>query len=405
MAGGEPPERTFKVIVRPDAGLARKEDAPGRPKEIGNPEAVYAQVVDLFIHYLGWRHRLLVGFFTFVAANCVAFATIKTKDLLLAVQWAIPFCVSAGSLLFWGLEIRNRELYRSCTEAGKKLEELLGVGSNGVFATLLSSQPRPPITHSDLFDLMFFATSSMSAALGLIAAWSADVQISLRIAAFLALLMIYLVASLMWSHVIAGMQKPESQISSGLVFLALAITSVGVSWMAGYPGETVSFLRGHAFNSLESAIIGRADLWGFRMAECLVVTTSLLACGVASFAPQFLLAKSRLVRFYFVSSTVVSALVVLIAGLKQSHVWLGLSVTFLVMVVLIAVLTATSKRWGIDADAKLGVDKFERKLVRLLLGLFVLLVGTSIYFVGWRSIAFYLFPPPGRVQGGIVSVD
>lgn len=389
-------ETTFNVIVRPQTDVAGA--APGaarnEPRQLGNPEVVYAHVVELFTHYLGWRHRLLVGFFTFVAANGAAFATIKTKDLLRSVQWTIPFCVSAGAMLFWGLEVRNRELYRSCTRAGEKLESLLGVNSEGVFATLSNSPARPPITHSDLFDIMFFVSAFTSSALGIIAAWSAEVQLPLRVAAYFAFGMVHVLASLLWFHVISGMEKPQSKISSGTIFLALAAVLVGISWMSGFSGEIVAFLRELHFSSAESVAINRVYFFLIRGAECELATLFFLACGLGWIAPSFLLSKSGLVRTYAIGVTLVTTVLLVVAGERHSTFAFMLSVAFWVCALLFVGKTKKGARWQVGEDAELGARSFDHKFIALLFCLCLAASAIAVLGVGWTSIATLLFPGP-----------
>ena len=74
---------------------------------------VYDQIGESLRYYLDWRAKLLTGYF---AALAVSFTWAARNAPALA--FLIPVLGAAASLLFWLLDVRNRDGYNSCVRAG-----------------------------------------------------------------------------------------------------------------------------------------------------------------------------------------------------------------------------------------------------------------------------------------------
>jgi hypothetical protein len=112
-------------------------------------------------YFLTWRHQLLAGYLTLVAALGIAFSWLNCyqEDLI----W-VPFIAGLMmTLLFWALDVRNRDLYHACQRSGMECERGLPKGV-GLFTRLHDEAPddnddrkkrSARITHSRAMDTLF----------------------------------------------------------------------------------------------------------------------------------------------------------------------------------------------------------------------------------------------------------
>ena len=83
-------------------------------------EDIYKEIGTNYRFFLNWRHGLLAGYLAVLAALSLGFSWIYTSaHYLLWIIFAIGIIIS---FLFWALEYRNRDLYRTCMNVGEKCE-------------------------------------------------------------------------------------------------------------------------------------------------------------------------------------------------------------------------------------------------------------------------------------------
>jgi hypothetical protein len=94
---------------------------------------IYAEIGTNYRFFLNWRHALFAGYLLVLYALINAYLRLSESS-----QGDLNYVVfSIGLLLsvcFWGLEIRIRDLYRACTRAGHKLENL--ASESGIYTEL-----------------------------------------------------------------------------------------------------------------------------------------------------------------------------------------------------------------------------------------------------------------------------
>jgi hypothetical protein len=124
---------------------------------------LYEHVTRNLHYYLEWRAKLLAGYFATLLSLGVAFAWSWTNRRELRILTiALPFVSALVSLLFWGLDCRNRENYRGLLDAGDHLEE--GIKTTGPYHHL--NKPPKGISHSHILTAMFLVAALLSAGFG-----------------------------------------------------------------------------------------------------------------------------------------------------------------------------------------------------------------------------------------------
>jgi len=78
---------------------------------------VYAAIAENYRYFLNWRARLLAGYFAVLAALAFAFGWLQSEKHFW-VSVAVPFVGAGLTLVFWLLDMRNREAYRAMTRVG-----------------------------------------------------------------------------------------------------------------------------------------------------------------------------------------------------------------------------------------------------------------------------------------------
>ncbi|MCK4341515.1 MAG: hypothetical protein KAY37_07330 [Phycisphaerae bacterium] len=142
------------------------------------PKDVYETAVKMHQYFLNWRHRLFAGYLVILAAFGVAYSWASDPSrndqfiLILPALWLIPLLTA---IVFWGLDIRNRDLYRACSQCAANCEDTVqGLTSEcRIYRTLVKQtqgrdgKPRVNrsrvINHSRVIDFFYLAAILISA--------------------------------------------------------------------------------------------------------------------------------------------------------------------------------------------------------------------------------------------------
>jgi hypothetical protein len=167
-------EKPSRRINREGAKIAKDRGSEGfrtvssqlqEPKNNLTASDLYEHVTRNLHYYLEWRAKLLAGYFATWLSLGIAFAwSWAHRHDLRILTIAIPFIIAAFvSLLFWGLDHRNRENYRGLLDAGDHLEE--GIKITGPYHHL-NKLPKG-ISHSHILNTMFVLAALLSAVFGI----------------------------------------------------------------------------------------------------------------------------------------------------------------------------------------------------------------------------------------------
>jgi len=119
---------------------------------------VYKEIGTNYRYFLDWRHKLLAGYLGSVAGLSIGFYWSLTNVDTRPFSVIILFSGFIISLVFWGLEYRNRDLYHLCQRAGAKMEEKEGINDGqGIYTALDESKNK--ISHSRVLDSMFIIST------------------------------------------------------------------------------------------------------------------------------------------------------------------------------------------------------------------------------------------------------
>jgi hypothetical protein len=118
----------------------------------------YNEVGTNYRYFLDWRHKLLAGYLVTVAGLAIAFSWALTNNTITPLSWMILLLGLIITLVFWGLEFRNRDLYHVCQKAGSQIEQKEGIDNGqGIYTALDNSRNR--ISHSMVLDILFSIAS------------------------------------------------------------------------------------------------------------------------------------------------------------------------------------------------------------------------------------------------------
>lgn len=115
---------------------------------------IYSEIGTNYRYFLDWRHKLLAGYLVTVAGLAIGFSWALTNIDIKPISWIILLLGIFVSLVFWGLDYRNRDLYHICQRAGARIElnEKIDDGQ-GIYTSLEESKSK--ISHSRVLDCMF----------------------------------------------------------------------------------------------------------------------------------------------------------------------------------------------------------------------------------------------------------
>ncbi len=124
---------------------------------------LYEENAAQFRYFLTWRQLLLGGYFATVAALALGFkwALQERMDLL----FLFPLAGAGLSVLFWTLELRNRELYQLTSEVGSQLEGRLDQQATGHFRAY-ASLPKRTWSHSNILATFYLSCGALMFVLG-----------------------------------------------------------------------------------------------------------------------------------------------------------------------------------------------------------------------------------------------
>ena len=86
---------------------------------------LYVELGNNFRHFLAWRRFLFAGYFAVIAGLGAAFEWSDIDESVL--NHALLFAAALISIVFWLLDVRNRQLIKIASKAGATLEGKLGV--------------------------------------------------------------------------------------------------------------------------------------------------------------------------------------------------------------------------------------------------------------------------------------
>ncbi|HRQ23229.1 MAG TPA: hypothetical protein PLF42_07350 [Anaerolineales bacterium] len=120
---------------------------------------VYEEIGRNYRYFLNWRHALFAGYLLVLYA--VISSYVESIDNLFFQRLCLGAVVLI-SLVFWTIEIRIRDLYRACTEAGEDLEKKTkskGESSSfGIYTKLNNGEMRrKKISHTNALNLLFLS--------------------------------------------------------------------------------------------------------------------------------------------------------------------------------------------------------------------------------------------------------
>jgi hypothetical protein len=123
-------------------------------------EEFYKEVGTNYRFFLGWRHATFAGNLI-VLGGALSLCISAYKDARELV-WLIPLCASPVGVLFWIIDVRNRNLYHAAIQAGKTLED----GQRGFYTRLADDVILPPgrspfrkLTQSAALNIAFLGSS------------------------------------------------------------------------------------------------------------------------------------------------------------------------------------------------------------------------------------------------------
>jgi len=126
---------------------------------------VYGNASELHRYFLSWRHQLFAGYLAVLAALAIAFNwAYNLQHHPRAWIGIVSIMAIALSVLFWLLEFRNRQLYRSSQNIARNLEQQMGVAqeelqikNGGVYDELIRTTDRF-LNHSSIMNMFFMCT-------------------------------------------------------------------------------------------------------------------------------------------------------------------------------------------------------------------------------------------------------
>jgi len=121
-----------------------------------NGKELYIENGRNYRFFLNWRHALFAGYLGILFLLGKAYSWIVENQY--QMLWVIYLFGLIITLCIWGLDRRNRELYRSCLRIGKNLEKDYGL--KGIYSRLDTGDKEdindlPKITHSKILDIFF----------------------------------------------------------------------------------------------------------------------------------------------------------------------------------------------------------------------------------------------------------
>ena len=115
------------------------------------PNVTYEEIGRVHRYFLNWRNALFAGHITVIYAHVIGYSWLIDHENTWMYELLLLLSGLFMTLIFWGLELRTRELYRACLEAGKSWEKKYQV--TGVYEKLISVRSR--FTHSWILDWYF----------------------------------------------------------------------------------------------------------------------------------------------------------------------------------------------------------------------------------------------------------
>ncbi len=129
--------------------------APEQNQPINNDfeklKLLYEENASQFRYFLTWRQVLLAGYFATIAALAIGFNWAIEKPSV--VLFVFPLAGAGLSVLFWALDLRNRQLYKLTSTVGAKLEKQLGLEGMGHFGAYSLSKTKLP--HSKILAIFY----------------------------------------------------------------------------------------------------------------------------------------------------------------------------------------------------------------------------------------------------------
>jgi hypothetical protein len=120
---------------------------------------IYEEIGRNYRYFLNWRHALFAGYLLILYIASTFYT--ESSDNLFFQRLCLGVTILI-SLVFWVIEIRIRDLYRACTEAGESLEKMTAdkkdALSYGIYAKLNSDALRNKnFSHTNALNLLFLS--------------------------------------------------------------------------------------------------------------------------------------------------------------------------------------------------------------------------------------------------------
>ena len=128
--------------------------------------SVYDHCCELHSYFMTWRRHLVTGYLVTLAALGVAFSwTFDCANNARSLSWLVCLIGTFLTIIFWLLDGRNRELYRSCQNVAVDIETQLGFKKDSDskcyigLQTALRQSAGHKISHSGIMDILFYGAA------------------------------------------------------------------------------------------------------------------------------------------------------------------------------------------------------------------------------------------------------
>jgi len=127
----------------------------GNSNQSSNHKDLYVELGTNFRHFLAWRRFLFAGYFGVIAGLGAAFEWANSGASML--NRALLIVAAFISIVFWLLDVRNRQMIRIASKAGANLEDKLGVADIGLFSTYENGPVQ--LSHTKILSVFYWGAT------------------------------------------------------------------------------------------------------------------------------------------------------------------------------------------------------------------------------------------------------
>jgi hypothetical protein len=134
-------------------------------------DQLYEQLCKNYRFFLKWRQAVFGGYLVILGAT-LSLSIAAYKDAR-PITWIVPVSASPLGLVFWGLDIRVRKLFRHTYLIGRRMEGdyygfFNGIGEIGVVP---KADPMPWLTNSLILTSVYIGSAVILTLLGATSWW------------------------------------------------------------------------------------------------------------------------------------------------------------------------------------------------------------------------------------------